>query len=107
MIRKEAVDAPNGSGAQWRPVPSPVERAAQLLADERAGKGIERRAFALAILGCVVSAGAGTLLIAWSLHTTEAQWAGAAFWGGLVIGYGGISATLASAFRYAEEQGLL
>jgi len=40
------------------------------------------------------------------MHTTDSRYAGAAFWGGLILGDGGMLLTLVRARREAEKLGL-
>jgi hypothetical protein len=47
----------------------------------------------------------GLALMGWSLHTANQRWAGTAFWGGLLVGHGGITVVLARLYRTGEESG--
>ena len=89
-------------------MPPPVsdERAAEVLENDRA----DRRwnwAESLRILGLVVlSLGVGLLLMAWSVHTTDLRYAGAAFWAGLIIGNGGVIVSMLMVLaRAARREG--
>ena len=72
------------------PPPVSDERAAELLAnareDQRWNWGETLRTLALVVL----SLGVGLFLMAWSVHTTDMRFAGAAFWAGLIVGNGGM-----------------
>ena len=48
----------------------------------------------------------GLFLLGWSMHTTDSRYAGLAFWGGLILGDGGMLLTLVRARREAEKLGL-
>jgi hypothetical protein len=41
----------------------------------------------------------------WGLHLRDAGWAGIAFWGGLLVGNGGVLLTLLVAYLRAMEEG--
>jgi hypothetical protein len=89
----------------WRGIPSPEQRAAQLAVEEREVLRLGRWAYFRALLGCLVSLLSGLALMGWSMHTTNQRWAGTAFWGGLLVGYGGITVVLARLYRSGEESG--
>lgn len=48
----------------------------------------------------------GVFLLGWSMHTTDSRYAGLAFWGGLILGDGGMILTLVRARHEAEKRGL-
>jgi hypothetical protein len=91
--------------ADWARLPSPEERAAELARIEREVATDVRRAFVAALAGCVVSLLAGLALMAWALHTTDPQLGEAAFLGGLIVGYAGITVTLARYYLRGERDG--
>ena len=66
------------------------ERAAEVLANDREDRrwnwGQTLRTLAIV----VTSVSLGLFLMAWSVHTTDMRYAGAAFWAGLIIGNGGV-----------------
>lgn len=66
------------------------ERAAEVLANDREDRrwnwGMALRTLALVLL----SLSLGLFLMAWSVHTTDMRYAGAAFWAGLIVGNGGV-----------------
>jgi hypothetical protein len=90
-----------------RPIPTPEERAAHLLAMEREAVRIVRRRFGLAILLCFLWATIGLVLMGWSMTTDNQQLAGIAFWGGILTGDVGILATLMYTYYRAEDEGLV
>lgn len=54
---------------------------------------------------CVGSAFLGLFCIGLALHTTDREIGAIALWGGLVVGYGGITISLASAYIRGERRG--
>lgn len=48
----------------------------------------------------------GVFLLGWSMHTADSRYAGLAFWGGLILGDGGMILTLVRARHEAEKRGL-
>ena len=86
---------------------TPVQeaRAAQLAADDRAYRRRRLRRLLWRILGCLGSAAAGVGLMGLGFHTRDSGWGEIAFWGGLLVGYGGIFATLLIAYQQAQEEG--
>jgi hypothetical protein len=73
-------------------------------AAERAARRRERWRLVRAGLACVGWCAAGLYLVAWSLHTTDEQAGRVAFWAGLLVGNGGIIATLLTTLgRRAED----
>lgn len=91
--------------AEWTPLPTPEERAAQLRVEERATTRDIRRGYVQAILGCVAWLVAGLGLVGWALHTTDPAWGEIAFLSGLIVGYAGITFTLARFYLRGEEAG--
>lgn len=91
--------------AEWAARPTPDERAAQLLAEEKATTRDIRRAYVWAILGCVSWLVVGLALMGWAFHTTDRQWGQIAFLGGLVLGYAGMTYTLARFYVRGEQSG--
>ena len=87
------------------PIPTPDERAARALSEQRADARDKLRAFVLAALGCIFWCAAGLALIGWSFHTTDDRWAHPAFLTGLIVGYSGIFVTLARFYLHGERVG--
>lgn len=85
-------------------IPSPEERAAQLLAMEREVTREERRDVARTLVACALYCLSGVALMSWAVHTTDLRYAGIAFWGGLAFGNAGILLTLAGAYRRSLER---
>ena len=85
--------------------PSPEARAAQLAAEERDHRRRRLRRLLWRVLGCLGSAAAGAGLMGLALHTSDARWGEIAFWGGLLVGYGGIFLTLLISYQQAQEEG--
>jgi hypothetical protein len=89
---------------QFTPL-SPSERAAQLLADERAGSRDRRRDYLLALLGALGSVALGLFLLGQAVHTTDLTTGHVCFWAGLLVGNGGWFVSMAWAWRRAEQRG--
>jgi hypothetical protein len=103
----DALDTPTSSPPRaWiAPVPTPEERAAQLSESERFAES-DRLGDMLGTLGrCAAWMAVGLAMVGWALHTTDLTWAGAVFWGGLIVGNSGILVSLALAYRRGEERG--
>lgn len=86
-------------------LPTPAERAAELAALERIVRSEIRWAYARAVLLCILSAGAALAAIGWSVHTTDQKNGMIAFWGGLLMGNGGILWTLFATYQRAAKEG--
>ena len=84
---------------------SPSQRAAQLLADERAESRSRRRDYLVALSGAVGSVALGLFLIAQAVHTTDVRTGNVLFWAGLLIGDGGWLASMAWAGYRAAQRG--
>ena len=93
------------SVAQWARRLSPEERAAQLARDEDLVRHDIRRAFIVALFGCVASLALGLALLGWAFHTTDPQISGVAFHSGLLFGYTGMVICLARYYLKGERQG--
>jgi hypothetical protein len=91
--------------AKWRRLSTNTERVAELEEDARLVKRDITLAIGTAIAVWVLSFGAGLGLIGWSLHTTDGDWGRIAFWGGLVLGYGGMTITFACLFNKGKDAG--
>jgi hypothetical protein len=77
------------------------EREAAELEANRARRRDLVRAGAL----CVVWMLVGVYLLGWSVHTTDERYGWLAFYGGLIVGNGGMVFTLLAAYRRGEERG--
>ena len=78
-----------------------LRRAAE---EEEAARG-ERRDALLILAMCVLWAGLGLFLVMWSAHTTSLEYGEVAFGAGLIIGNGGVLATLVYAWFRAQRKG--
>jgi len=58
-----------------------------------------------AILGCALSVLVGLSCIGWALHTTDPGLGQIALLSGLILGYGGITISLASYYLRGEARG--
>jgi hypothetical protein len=47
----------------------------------------------------------GLYLLGWSMHTTDVQYGRMAFYGGLIVGNGGMLYTLLATYRRLEKRG--
>jgi hypothetical protein len=87
----------------------PSVRADQQGAERRAAAEGARRdsvwAYVATALACVGWAGAGIFLLMWSAHTTSMAYGRIAFFGGLVVGNGGVLFTLIAAYLRSERRG--
>jgi hypothetical protein len=87
----------------------PTVGADQQGAERRAAAERARRdsmwAYIATALACVGWAGAGIFLLMWSAHTTSATYGRIAFYGGLVVGNGGVLFTLIAAYLRGEQRG--
>jgi hypothetical protein len=86
-------------------LPTPAERAAQLDAAHRAWSRRRRWRVLLQITGCLGSAIAGLFLIGLGVHVTDEGTGRIAFWSGLLVGNGGILATLLASYLHADRTG--
>ncbi len=82
-----------------------TERAAELQRSEREAERERLRDLLRSALECFLWCGIGLALIAWAMHTTDPGWGLIAFYGGLVVGNGGILFTLIMAHNRAIERG--
>jgi len=98
-------DPPRPAKAQRVRIPSPEERDAQLARAEREVLSDVRRAFVATLAGCVLWLMAGLGLMALAVHTTDPQLGQVAFLGGPIVGYSGITVTLARYYLRGEGQG--
>lgn len=83
-----------------------LERIAQerLAADLEARRDT-RREFLRASLQCVGFCAAGLGIMFFAFYVDDLQIGRAFLWGGMLVGYGGISYTLLSAYRRGEHRG--
>jgi len=66
------------------------ERAEALLKAERVADRERLRDLLIASAMCLVSLVAGLVLLGFAVHTTDYGWGSIAFWGGLLVGNGGV-----------------
>jgi hypothetical protein len=93
------------SAPRWARRLTPEERAAELAREERAVNGDIRRAFVGALCGCAFWLTAGLVAMGCGLHTTDPELGGIAFLAGLIIGYSGLTVTLARYYVRGEREG--
>lgn len=87
-------------------LPEELERiGAERLEAEREVARTYRREMLRAALECVASCLIGLLLMAAGLHTTDLQLGKIFFFGGMLVGYTGITLSLFSAYRRGEQRG--
>ena len=98
-------DASATSGPDWSRRLTPEERAAELARDERAVRGDIRRAFVGALCGCAFWLTAGLAAMGYGLHTTDRELGQIAFLAGLIVGYSGLTMTLARYYVRGEREG--
>ena len=67
-------------------------------AAERDAQRQDRWSLGAAGLACLGWCAAGLFLIGWSLHTTDTHMGRVSFWGGLLVGNGGILYTLLATY---------
>lgn len=89
------------------PLPAHIleELGRQRLAEQREADRVTRREYVRAILRCFLWMTVGIALLSWSVHTTDLAHGLAAFWGGLIVGNGGICYTLIDAYLRGERRG--
>lgn len=87
--------------------PDADQRAAELLALEKAVQRELRRVFVRAIALCFFWLVVGLALVGWSVHTTNFENGIIAFWGGLFVANLGIVITLLVTYHRAMEEGWL
>ena len=78
---------------------------AERLAAEREAQRDARRAIWRALLGLVASCGVGMLVLFFAFWTNDRELGLVFLWSGLLLGYGGMSYFLLSAFRRGVERG--
>jgi hypothetical protein len=101
------VSEPNVSIHSWKRRPLTLEERA--LEIEQREKEFRRQMRSLYLrygLEYAVWFSIGLFLLGWSMHTTDSRYAGLAFWGGLILGDGGMILTLVRARHEAEKRGL-
>jgi len=89
------------------PLPSAVldEMGVTRREEQVLAKRHRRRGVALWILACCCWCWLGIFCLGWSMHTSNATFGEAAFWGGLAIGNGGVLFTGLAAYRWGERHG--
>lgn len=98
-------ELPDRSKALWVPIPTPTERAAELTRYEQLTNHDIRLAFVLVVGGCFFWLTTGLVLMAWGLHMSDRGNGELAFLAGLLVGYAGVSVTLAVYYRKGERSG--
>ncbi len=78
---------------------------AERLAAERAADRDRRRAFVYAALGCAGSCAVGMVVMGFAFWVNDRQLGLIFLWASLVVGYGGMTFSLAYAYRKGEERG--
>jgi hypothetical protein len=78
------------------------ERAVQRAAQEELAYRDRLWVFIRAALACLAWCGLGLFCLMWSVHTTDVGYGRIAFYGGLVIGNGGILWTLLRTYSRAD-----
>ena len=86
------------------PPPVSDERAAEVLANDREDRRWNWAVTLRTLAVVVVSVALGTFLMAWSVHTTDSRYAGAAFWSGLIIGNGGVIVGMLMSLSHAVRR---
>ncbi|MEP7383648.1 MAG: hypothetical protein ABI910_18325 [Gemmatimonadota bacterium] len=86
-------------------LPTPAERALDLAARERELRREIRWVYARAVLFCLGWLAIALAAIAWAVHSSDEQSAAIAFWGGLLVGNGGILGTLFLTYSRALAEG--
>lgn len=81
------------------------ELLARRLEEARIADRDRRLDLARAAVACFAWATLGIAAILWSAHTTNTGWGRIAFFGGVIIGNGGIIFTLLAAWRRGERRG--
>jgi hypothetical protein len=76
----------------------------RLAAEHDTTRAVRGEFFRAALL-CIASCLGGLVLMGYGLHTSDHQTGMIFWWGGLAVGYTGITLTLASAYRRGEERG--
>lgn len=95
-----------GSTPHSPPPPISDSRAAELQADDREDRRWNWAQTLRTAALLVASVFLGMFLMAWSVHTTDARYAGAAFWSGLIIGNGGVLVSMLMVLaRAARREG--
>jgi hypothetical protein len=101
------VSEPNVSIHSWNRHPLTLEeRALEIEQREKESRRQTRSLYLRYGLEYAVWFSIGLFLLGWSMHTTDSRYAGLAFWGGLILGDGGMILTLVRARHQAEKLGL-
>ena len=79
-----------------------VTQSLRRVAEQEEAARAERREVLLVLAMCVLWAGLGLFLVMWSAHTTSVEHGQIALGAGLVIGNGGVVATLIYAWYRAQ-----
>lgn len=84
---------------------TPAERAAELSRTEREAERDRLLDLLRSSLECFFWSAVGLVMIGWAFHTTDPGWGQIAFYGGLVVGNGGILYSLLAARGRAIDRG--
>jgi hypothetical protein len=87
------------------PRPELERAAAERLASSEAADRDQRRAFVYAALGCVASCLVGMIILGFAFWVDDRQFGWIIMWAALIVGYGGMTYSLAYAYRKGEERG--
>lgn len=64
-----------------------------------------RRGVVLGALGCVLSCGAGMIILFFAFWTNDPGLGAVLFWTALVVGYSGMTASLVALYHWGEQRG--
>lgn len=88
------------------PLQAELERiAAERLAAQREIERLYRWEFVRACGECIGWCCAGAFLMLWSFHMTDPRVAQIPFWGGMLVGYGGVPFSLIAAYNRGCDRG--
>lgn len=88
-----------------QPILTPAQRATQLAVAHREFVRRQWRRWLARGAGVLSALGAGLMLMAWGFHTTDQGRGAIAFYGGLLVGNGGILLVLLVSYLNAVEAG--
>jgi hypothetical protein len=101
----KGITTPPAPGAQATRIPTPHERAEEIARFERQADRDRFRDYLRTSVECMAWSFSGLVCIGWSFHTTDMGWGQITFYGGLVIGNGGILVSLYCANQRALARG--
>ena len=100
---------PEAAGATraWvRPLPTSEERAREVEELERQDRALRRYAHTRFGLEYLVWFVVGIGMLFWSFHLSDRETGNLWFWGGMIVGDGGMLAVLVRVQRYFDDNGL-